>query len=482
MSIRLSPSSVSQLFALATFALSACSGTEEGPADSGAGGVPAGTTVADGTGGSSLPPGTGVGGASTLGLGGAATGTTTASGIGGASAPQGGASSAGGSSSTAQGGASSAGGTTAKGGSVASGGVTAKGGATASGGMTSAGGATAKGGTSSLGGAPSLGGATAKGGTTSAGGATSGTCTATGFNTKNGKLYDSKCSEFIMRGVNYPYAWFTGQNTNTRFSEIASTRANTVRVVMAALSGTITTAANITSIISWAKANKLIAILELHDCTGYGDGNTNQPSQCLAYWLRSDIINVLKGQEAYVMINIANEAFGNATTAQWLPFYQGAIPQLRTAGLHHTVIVDAPNWGQDWEFVMRDGTGPTTIFNADPDKNTVFSVHMYDVFSSSTIVTNYFTKFLTKGLPFVVGEFAADHGSSGNVDEDTIMSLAAQRGIGYLGWSWSGNSSNLATLDITNNFNLASLTTWGTRLIKGTNGITASGTVCSVYQ
>jgi mannan endo-1,4-beta-mannosidase len=89
---------------------------------------------------------------------------------------------------------------------------------------------------------------------------------------------------------------------------------------------------------------------------------------------------------------------------------------------------------------------------------------------------------MKKGVPLIVGEFAADHGTAGNVDEDTILSQCATLGVGYLGWSWSGNSSDLSTLDITTNFNVSSLTTWGKRLIEGTNGIKASAAVCSVFQ
>jgi mannan endo-1,4-beta-mannosidase len=107
---------------------------------------------------------------------------------------------------------------------------------------------------------------------------------------------------------------------------------------------------------------------------------------------------------------------------------------------------------------------------------------MYDVYSSASTVTSYFSKFLTKGVPFLIGEFAADHGSKGNVDEATIMSQCEQLRIGYLGWSWAGNSSDLVTLDITNNFNVSSLTTWGTTLINGTNGIKATAKPCTSFQ
>jgi mannan endo-1,4-beta-mannosidase len=257
-----------------------------------------------------------------------------------------------------------------------------------------------------------------------------------------------------------------------------------IRVVMSTgKQWTRTTGTEVANIISWAKASKLVAMLEVHDSTGYSEkAEAEHPDNAVGYWTSNEIASVLKGTEAYVMINIANEAFGNNTTSQWEPFYTGAVPKLRAAGLHHTVVVDAPNWGQDWSYTMRDGAGPGKIFEADPDKNVIFSIHMYDVYGQSSAVTDYFTKFLTKGVPLIVGEFAADHGSSGDVAEDTILSLAKQNGVGYAGWSWSGNSADLASLDITNNFDVNSLTTWGTRLIKGANGIQETAKVCTVFQ
>jgi mannan endo-1,4-beta-mannosidase len=126
--------------------------------------------------------------------------------------------------------------------------------------------------------------------------------------------------------------------------------------------------------------------------------------------------------------------------------------------------------------------GANAIFNSDPERNVAFSVHMYDVYDSSNAVQSYFSNFLAKGLPLIVGEFAADHGSSGNVDEATIMAQAASRGVGYLGWSWSGNSSDLQSLDITNNFDVNSLTNWGNTLIYGSDGIANTSAACTCFQ
>lgn len=395
------------------------------------------------------------------------------------------------------------GGTTAKGGATATnGGTTAKGGSTASGGVATSGGEVGMGGSGgATGGAKSSQGGSggtpaggkrgdggnggippSTGGSGSGGGSSS--CGATGFHVKDGKLLDVNCAEFVMRGVNYPYAWFSTRNAQQDIQAIAATGANAVRIVLATGGRwTKTSQSTLTSLIGWAKAAKLVSIVEVHDTTGYSEQSGSvQLSNATSYWTGSDIVSSLKGQEAFVILNIGNEPNGNNTSTNWASTHVTAVQALRTAGLNHTLMVDAPNWGQDWENRMRDGGG-SSIWDADSQKNLVFSVHMYDVYESSSTVTSYFNNFLMKyEAPLVVGEFAADHGSMGNVDEDTIMSLAESMSVGYLGWSWSGNGDGLGSLDITNNFSSGSFTTWGTRLIKGMNGIEATSETCTCFD
>ena len=354
------------------------------------------------------------------------------------------------------------------------------GGAPAVGGSPSTGGLPASGGQES-GGAPSGGGDVGSGGT----GGSSGDCTATGFYVEAGLLYDANCNEFTMRGINYPYAWYATRDTEADLAAMAAAGANSVRIVMATGDRWDRTAgATVTSLINWAKAAQMIAVLEVHDVTGYAEQADSVPlSAAQSYWTAADITGALTGQEAFALINIANEPNGNDTSPDdWAPSHIAAVQAMRTAGLHHTLVVDAPNWGQDWENTMRDGGG-ASIWQADAEKNMIFSVHMYDVYGSANTVTSYFNSFLAGyEAPLIVGEFAADHGSSGDVDEATIMSFAEMLGIGYLGWSWSGNGDGLETLDMTTNFDASSLTTWGTTLTSGANGLLETSDVCSVFQ
>lgn len=80
----------------------------------------------------------------------------------------------------------------------------------------------------------------------------------------------------------------------------------------------------------------------------------------------------------------------------------------------------------------------------------------------------------------MIGEFGHNH-SDGNPDEDTIMAQAVQRGIGFIGWSWSGNGGGVEYLDQVTNFDPRQLTSWGQRLFNGANGIRETSVQATIY-
>ena len=300
---------------------------------------------------------------------------------------------------------------------------------------------------------------------------------AAGFTVSGGKILDANGNAFVMRGVNHAHTWYQDR-TPQALADIKALGANTVRVVLG--SGQRwgpDSAANVSAVITQCKANKLICVLEVHDTTGYGEeGAAATLAQAVDYWI--SIKSALAGQERYVILNIGNEPWGNTGATAWTEATKTAITRLRAAGFEHSIMVDAPNWGQDWQFVMRDNAA--SVFAADPQKNTIFSIHMYGVFDTAAEINDYLGRFITAGLPIVVGEFGHNH-SDGNPDEDTILATAQARGIGYLGWSWSGNGGGVEYLDLVTNFNAAQLTSWGERLFNGANGIKATSREASVY-
>ncbi|MGD9211252.1 MAG: cellulase family glycosylhydrolase, partial [Desulfobacteraceae bacterium] len=240
-----------------------------------------------------------------------------------------------------------------------------------------------------------------------------------------------------------------------------------------------TPAEEVADIIAQLKELKMLAVLEVHDCTGYPEKSEAAPlSTATDYWL--SIKDVLIGEEDYVIINIANEPFGNnVESSVWSNEHIEAINRLRNGGLNHCLMVDAANWGQDWEEIMLQNA--PNVFTADPLKNIVFSIHMYQIYNNRSIIDNYLSTFVNEHkLPLVVGEFGADHAGE-DVDEESILELANYYHIGYLGWSWSGNSGGVESLDITLNFNLETLSPWGDFLINSTYGIRNTSQLASVY-
>ena len=138
--------------------------------------------------------------------------------------------------------------------------------------------------------------------------------------------------------------------------------------------------------------------------TGYGEQSAaGTVAKIAQYWV--EIAPVLKGQEEdYVLINIANEPFGNGVTAStWVDAHKPPSnpAQCRPYPYHRG---GRPGLGQDGNEAML--ANAKTVAAADTRKNTMFSVHMYEVYQSRAKVENYLTKFLsTNNLPIIVGEF-----------------------------------------------------------------------------
>jgi mannan endo-1,4-beta-mannosidase len=104
---------------------------------------------------------------------------------------------------------------------------------------------------------------------------------------------------------------------------------------------------------------------------------------------------------------------------------------------------------------------------------------MYAVYNTAQKVIDYLDAIQAKGWPLVIGEFGWQFSSS-EVDHETILAQAQARGLGYIGWSWSGNTDPI--LDMATGFNPAQLTTWGQRIFNGANGIKATAKEASVYS
>ncbi|MET7703286.1 cellulase family glycosylhydrolase [Streptomyces sp. NPDC005485] len=299
---------------------------------------------------------------------------------------------------------------------------------------------------------------------------------AAGLHISDGRLLEGNGNDFIMRGVNHAHTWYPSRTTKS-LADIKALGANTVRVVLAdGHRWTKNSAADVADIVSQCKANRLICVLEVHDTTGYGEETAaGTLDEAADYWI--GLKNVLAGEEDYIVINIGNEPWGNTNPAGWTDPTIAAIKKLRSAGLEHTIMVDAPNWGQDWQGVMR--ANAQAVYDADSTGNLIFSIHMYSVFDTASEITDYLNAFVNAKLPIVIGEFGGPADQYGDPDEDTMMATAERLRLGYIAWSWSGNTDPI--LDLAIDFDPTRLSSWGQRAINGANGIAQTSKEATVF-
>lgn len=297
---------------------------------------------------------------------------------------------------------------------------------------------------------------------------------ADGFHVSGTKLLDANGNEFIMRGINHAHTWYKNE-TPTALRAMAAAGCNTVRLVLSnGVQWSKDDLSSVKSLVDQCKKLNMVAVLEVHDATG----KTSQDDLMKAADYFIEMKDAIIGNEAYVIVNIANEWEGTWATLNWQSGYVEAVKKLRDAGIKNTIMVDAAGWGQYPAAIVNGGK---KVLEADVLGNTMFSTHMYEYAggSASTVKSNI-DSIAAKGLCQVIGEFGWKH-SNGDVAEETIMSYCEEKGIGYLAWSWKGNSGGVEYLDLANDWAGTSLSDWGDEVVNGSNGLKATSKICSVF-
>ena len=299
-----------------------------------------------------------------------------------------------------------------------------------------------------------------------------------GFKVSGTKLLDANGNQFVMRGINHAHAWYKGQE-NTVIPAIAKTGANTVRIAFSDGQrgdlGGYDSIDNVKKLIKLCEDNKLIAVVEVHDTTGSDDASTLD--KAADYWI--SMKSALQGHEDTVILNIGNEWCGAWNSSKWASGYKSVIPKLRNAGIKNTLMIDCAGWGQYPKSIADYGKD---VFNSDPDKNTMFSIHMYEYAGANKdMVINNMNGALNQNLAVCIGEFGSRH-TDGDVDECAIMDYCNYTGSGYIGWSWKGNGDTWKYLDIANDWSGSSFSGWGNTLLNYSNGIKKTSKTCSVYS
>jgi hypothetical protein len=302
----------------------------------------------------------------------------------------------------------------------------------------------------------------------------------TGFFVSGGRLFDRLGNDFVMRGINNPLAWFRNRTTGALAwtDQIALTGANAVRLVWET---DVPDTNLLREAIQRSIDQGMVPMVELHDVTGGRD--IDDPARMARYYADTVAVrDILLDYEDYLLVNIANEWDG--ANDIYVEAYTRAILVMRSAGLNHTLVLDANGYGQNAATVIAQGQ---TLLGIDPQHNLLFSTHMYQNFRNAQTIRDTFQGAADAQVPFIVGEFGFQHGTDnqGNpipIPVDVLVAEAERLGFGYLAWSWTGNSGGVEYLDITARSGSADeLSDWGNDIVNGSNGIRATSQPASVF-
>ena len=263
-----------------------------------------------------------------------------------------------------------------------------------------------------------------------------------GFHVDGSKLLDVCDNEFVMRGVNMAYTWYKS-SAYDQLKAIRNHGANAVRIVLTDGKDYGTPADEASAVKRLIEACRelgMVTILEVHDETG--SDKISDLEDAARYF--ANIADVLKGTEASVIINIANEWHNSSSAENWRNGYLRAIPIIRETGLRHCIMVDAGGYGQNASTIHSYGKD---VLAADPENNVIFSIHMYGTAGNSNRITSNIDGVINQGLALCIGEFGWYH-SDGDVDEAKILSYCKEKKVGWLAWSWYGNGSPVQYLDL----------------------------------
>jgi len=217
-------------------------------------------------------------------------------------------------------------------------------------------------------------------------------------------------------------------------------------------------------IIKWSRNVGLICVLEVHDFTSSGNPY-DITGITLNYW--KEVSYLENWNLDYVVVNIANEWQGTRNKGNlWGDTYVKAVKALREYGIKNAIMIDSSGYAQESDPVIKDAK---RVLNADPDKNVMFSYHVYSALGKddNTLLSG-FNGLNNTGVCWIVGEFEFWHNGYDVVYKTSMIYCKTNR-IGWIAWSWSGNSGIDTCLDLTspNTFFRNDLTNWGKQIFYG---------------
>jgi mannan endo-1,4-beta-mannosidase len=144
--------------------------------------------------------------------------------------------------------------------------------------------------------------------------------------------------------------------------------------------------------------------------------------------------------ERTAIINIANE-WGTSSGTVWRDAYIVAVQRMRAAGYKHTLMIDAPDYGQNPPSITQYGAD---ILAADPEHNIIFSDHIYHELGSDDYGA------FDSPLCVCAGEFGPGRNigpSPTTQTPDGVVTYCESKASGWLAWAFDDNNLDNASSD-----------------------------------
>lgn len=343
------------------------------------------------------------------------------------------------------------------------------------------------------------------------------------FHTEGTKIMDGNGNEFVMRGLNYSYAWQTGDTWRIKSAHDKGCNAIRLNIGNGQNFGndgylSYTSDDDLRGLLSDAKNNHIIAMPCPQNGTCADDPDI--VAKAVDYWIgRKDIMNEYA---AYAILNITNEwyrggdeydGWHSSTTKRpqseidaaakvWSETYVEAVTRLREEGIKNLIVIDVAGCGQGAPVLnatYKDALGndryyAQDIIDADASangtgkSNIAFSIHMYQISGRDPeTVRRNINYCLNLNVPCVLGEFAFEHkvgkeawSGGGPVAWVDIQEYSREKNVSWLAWSWTGNGGNAETCDLFDgNGNLQEN---GYCMFRGVQGIERTSTDCTIFS
>jgi mannan endo-1,4-beta-mannosidase len=294
-----------------------------------------------------------------------------------------------------------------------------------------------------------------------------------GFTISGTQLIDANGKPFMQRGFAVPLSWFVSDVSSNIANIRKNSNANCLRIVM----NTTTADADWQNCVISCIANKMIPEVELHDVTC--DTASSSLAAMANWWVSKKSFLTRPDIARYILINIANEwgdwAMAKNSPVSWRNAYLNAVSIMRKGGIKTTLVIDAPDCGQDLYNGSTLKSYAMDVFNSDSLKNCLFTLHLYGEWATGGGSNPENLPSLKKaGIPIIVGEFAA------SVNDTAVMNTCQRNSIGWMAWSWKGNSDPTYT-DMSYDWAGNILTLWGNTAINDPNGLKNTAHIASVF-